>query len=257
MQFILPWPWGQNNNFIKISHNVEDFDKSVHIVLFQRRIFFINMRKSSRKPGEPHCRDCNTVTHQVRFSKPLGHGQCQKLPTHSIKKPGRRFLCTGGHEWGSKRRKTKSMPVKVTNSKSPDPFCFNEKMVIDHTTKQMDETDTESIASSITSNEMDADSDDEKEKFGFVIAPEDEDWFPSENSDEGGDINNNSIINADWSMGDVEYGRWINQFDDADESKKATLQSVTEEMPITVSRRAPDKEARPITLKSKAKLLKD
>ena len=32
---------------------------------------------------------------------------------------------------------------------------------------------------------------------------------------------------------------------------------VTEEIPITVSRRAPDKEARPITLKSKAKLLKD
>ena len=224
---------------------------------FQRRIFFINMRKSSRKPGEPHCRDCNTVTHQARFSKPLGHGQCQKLPTHSIKKPGRRFLCTGGHEWGSKRRKTKSMPVKVTNSKSPDPFCFNEKMVIDHTTKHMDETDTESIASSITSNEMDTESDDDNEKFAFVIASEDEDWFPSENSDEGGDINNNNIINADWSMGDVEYGRWINQFDDADESKISTLHSVTEEIPITVSRRAPDKEARPITLKSKAKLLKD
>ena len=82
-------------------------------------------------------------------------------------------------------------------------------------------------------------------------------WFPSENSDEGGDINNNSIINADWSMGDVEYGRWINQFDDADESKKSTLKPVTEEIPATVSRRAPDKEARPITLKSKAKLLKD
>ena len=132
------------------------------------------MRKTSRKPGEPHCRDCNTVTHQVRFSKPLGHGQCQKLQTHSIKKPGRRFLCTGGHEW-------------------------------------------ESIASCITSNEVDTESEDEKEKFVFVIAPEDEDWFPLENSDEGGD-NNNNIINEDWSMGDVEYGRWINQFDDADES---------------------------------------
>ena len=107
------------------------------------------MRKKSRKPGEPHCRDCNTVTHQARFSKPLGHGQCQKLQTHSIKKPGRRFLCTGGHEW-------------------------------------------ESIASCITSNEVDTESED-------------------------GD-NNNNIINEDWSMGDVEYGRWINQFDDADES---------------------------------------
>ena len=217
------------------------------------------MQKSSRKPGEPHCQNCNTETHQARFSKPLGHGQCQKLTTHSIKKPGRRFLCTGGHEWGSKRRKTKSMPGKVTNSKSPDPICFNEKMVIDHTsTQHMDETDTESIASSITSNEMDTESEDEKEKFASVIASEDEDWIPSENSDEGGDINNNNIIiNADWSMGDVEYGRWINQFDDADESKKSTLMPVTEEIPITVSRRAPDKEARPITLKSKAKLLKD
>ena len=149
------------------------------------------------------------------------------------------------------------MPVKVINSKSPDPICFNEKMAINHTTQHMDETDTESIASSITSNEMDTESGDEKEKFAFVIAPEDEDWFPSENSDEGGDINNNNIINEDWSMGDVEYGRWINQFDDADESKKSTLQSVTEEIPITVSQRAPVKEARPITLKSKAKLLKD
>ena len=91
-------------------------------------------------------------------------------------------------------------------------------MVIDHTTKHMDETDTESIASSITSNEMDTESEDDNEKFAFVIASEDEDWFPSENSDEGGDINNNNIINEDWSMGDVEYGRWINQFDDADES---------------------------------------
>ena len=141
------------------------------------RIFFTNMPKSSRKPGEPHCLDCNTVTHQVRFSKPLGHGQCQKLPTHSIKKPGRRFLCTGGHEWGSKRRKTKS--VKVTNSKSPDPFCFDEKVVINHTSQHMDETDTESIASSITSNEMDTtESGDVQEKIAFVIAPEDEDWFP-------------------------------------------------------------------------------
>ena len=211
MQFILPWSRGQSNNFIKISHNVEDFVKSV--LCFSKvakncfsRTFFINMQKSSRKPGEPHCQNCNTETHQARFSKPLGHGQCQKLTTHSIKKPGRRFLCTGGHEWGSKRRKTKSMPVKVTNSKSPDPLCFNEKMVIDHTsTQHMDETDTESIASSITSNEMDTESEDEKEKIAFVIASEDEDWFPSENSDEGGDINNNNIIiNADWSIGDVE-----------------------------------------------------
>ena len=119
-------------------------------------------------------------------------------------------------------------------------------MVIDHTTKHMDETDTESIASSITSNEMDTESDDDNEKFAFVIASEDEDWFPSENSDEGGDINNNNIINEDWSMGDVEYGRWINQFDDADELKISTLQSVVEEISSTVSRRAPDKEAMPI-----------
>lgn len=74
-----------------------------------------------------------------------------------------------------------------------------------------------SSASTLSSNEIDTVSVDDVGKLASEIAPEYENWCPPENYDEK-EVNNNILVNEDWKMEDIEYGRWTNQFDDAEES---------------------------------------
>ena len=68
-----------------------------------------------------------------------------------------------------------------------------------------------------SSKEIDTVSVEDVEKLASEIAPEYKNWCPPENYDEI-EVNNDIIVNEDWKMGDIEYGRWTNQFDDAEES---------------------------------------
>ena len=58
-------------------------------------------------------------------------------------------------------------------------------------------------------------------KTASEISPDYKNWRPTRNYDE--EANNNVIVKEDWKEGEIEYGRWTSQFDDAENDGNTAL----------------------------------